>query len=385
MKVTAPGKVLLLGGYAVLEYFPALSIALCDRKGGGSDADASPAGKHQLVSKEFGIECAIEENSLFSAIGLAPRLHRTSLAACSAAIAYLKGSGRKPSPLRIELGNSPIFGSPEEKSGLGSSAASTVAAVGAIFEGNGLDIGSHREEIHKVSQAAHAIATEKVGSGFDIATSAFGSIEYVRYERDFLEKELGGINDSNFPERLSDAVRKRWPLMDIKPFSMKGFGLLVFNIKGARTSTVSSVKAIRRLAEFVPELYRDRIRDQADAEAVALEGLRKNDPARIREGFHGARLAQRRMSEWVVRVGMMDFDPIEPPAITGLIDEAEKAGVVVAGRCPGSGGYDSVAFIVAEGKEKEASAVIESAAEKAGIALARIDAAVSDGGLKRAG
>ncbi len=385
MRVTAPGKVLLLGGYAVLEYFPALSIAFCDRTGMGSEAEAEGGPRHWLVSREFGIECGIEEKSLFSAIGLAPKSHRTALAACSAAIAYLKGSGHRPEPLKISLGNSRIFGTPEEKSGLGSSAASTVAAVGAVFLGNGLQPEEHREEIHKVAQAAHAIATEKVGSGFDIATSAFGSIQYVRYEREFLEGALAGINDSDFSERLADTVRKRWPVLDIKPFSLRGYGLLVFNIRGAKTSTVSSVKAVRRLAEYVPELYRDRLREQAEAEALALKGLLKNDSSEIREGFHGARLAQRRMSDWVGRVGMMNFDQIEPPGATALIEEAEKAGVVVAGRCPGSGGYDSIAFVVSEGKEKEASAVIQSAAQKAGIALSQLDGRISEGGLKKIG
>src|SRR5512143_1081275 len=223
METTAPGKVLLLGGYAVLEHHTALSVAMVDRRWHGADAKAAEAGKHRLVSNEFGIDSEFDVERLFSAVSEAPRTHRVAVAAHCAAIAYLAAAGHRPRRLRVELSNSPIFGAKDEKSGLGSSAASTVALVAAVFEENGLGIAKCRGEIHKRAQLSHALATDRIGSGFDIATSVFGTIQYSRYDQAAVAGALEGADDSDFGARLKEAVSKDWPGLREEAFPLEGF------------------------------------------------------------------------------------------------------------------------------------------------------------------
>ncbi len=365
----------------MIDHFPALSIALLDRKARGVDAEVKKSGGMRVVSKEFGIDRPIDCSRLMSELGNASGVEKVSVAAIVTAMAYLSSSGHRLDMFTVELSNSPIFGAKDEKSGLGSSAASTVSAVGAVFEGNGLPLTEHRDEIHKIAQIAHALATGKVGSGFDIATSSFGSIEYERFSSDCIDLGSLGQADEEFARKIVGMVSGSWKRMAIMPFSLEGFGLLAFNIRGAKTSTVSSVRAIRKLIEYTPEIYKTQIIRQAEGEKRALSGIKKNDPAEIRAGIHAARDAQNRMSGWAIRIGMMDFDPIEPPILTKIIAEAESIDGVVAGRCPGSGGYDSLVFLAKAGTAGLAEK-IAAIGTGAGLSLERIDAQVSGSGVR---
>ncbi|MEW6722431.1 MAG: hypothetical protein AB1324_04160 [Candidatus Micrarchaeota archaeon] len=379
MIVSAPGKVLLLGGYAVLEGYPALSIAVVDGDGAGVKAVAGDGRGRRLVSKEFGIDRPVGEPEKEIAHATGPE--RFAVCAYSVANAYLNEKGKMPADMAIELDNSPIFGGKDEKSGLGSSAAATVALVGAMMEGAGLPVKDNREKIHRLAQLAHSMASGKVGSGFDIATSCFGTIEYARNPKVAPGLVIKGT-DAGFGKELAALVDGDWPGMKIEPASLGGFELMVFNIRGAKTSTVSSVKAMRRLAEYVPELYSNLILAQAEGERAAREGLAKGDEGAVREGMHAARATNRRMTAWVERVGMLRFDPIEPKQLGALIDKAEEMDGVVAGRCPGAGGFDSVAFIV---RKKSAGTIdkIRTLGKGLGLTLEYVDAFVTKEGVKK--
>ncbi|MFN7990663.1 MAG: hypothetical protein U0R44_00740 [Candidatus Micrarchaeia archaeon] len=382
MIVTSPGKVLILGGYAVIDGFPALSIALLDRQMRGADASAERAQGFRIISEEFGIDRKIDGTRLLEEIRISPKHERISVCAVASALAYMGSAGHRIEGFTLRLDNSPIFGEKDEKSGLGSSAATTVSAVGAVFESNDLPIEENRNTIHKVSQISHSFAAGRIGSGFDIATSAFGSLDYKRYAGDCVDLGPGAMDEAGFTEGVGRLVAKDWSGMEIRPFRPEGFGILVFNIRGGKTSTVSSVRAIRKLIEYAPEIYRIQISKQAEGERIARRGLAQNDPSEVRRGIHIARDAQDWMGQWASRIGMMDFDPIEPPPLTRVIDEAEKLGGVVAGRCPGSGGYDSLAFLI-QGVPEDIGKGILDAGRKAGVRLERIDAQVSGEGLRK--
>jgi len=68
---------------------------------------------------------------------------------------------------------------PSKKTGLGSSAALIVSFVASAFTLLGL--AETKEEVHMHSQALNAYVQEKVGSGFDIACSVYGSQTYSRF------------------------------------------------------------------------------------------------------------------------------------------------------------------------------------------------------------
>lgn len=75
---------------------------------------------------------------------------------------------------------------PYKKTGLGSSAALIVSFVASTFEAVGLlrEAKDHDEKlklIHIYAQVLNAFVQEKVGSGFDIACSVYGSQIYSRF------------------------------------------------------------------------------------------------------------------------------------------------------------------------------------------------------------
>jgi len=73
---------------------------------------------------------------------------------------------------------------PSKKTGLGSSAALIVSFVASTFEILGLlpeDKESKLRKIHIFSQILNAFVQEKVGSGFDIGCSVYGSQIYKRF------------------------------------------------------------------------------------------------------------------------------------------------------------------------------------------------------------
>jgi ERG8-type phosphomevalonate kinase len=382
MEVTAPGKILLLGGYAVLESYPAVSLAIVDKNGHGVDAKAEKSNAHRLVSREFGIDMEMDGSKMVERIRVAQKHEKAAISAYCVSLAYMKEKGLRPKPVAVELDNSPIFGAKDEKSGLGSSAASTVAVISCLLESNGLALDGNRETIHRLAQIAHAFAMEKTGSGFDIATSSYGSIIYEKFATGSFSIDMEKTTEDEFGNELVKAVEREWKGLSIKPFALEGYELAAFNIRGARTSTVSSVRAVKRLSEYCPELYQVLLRAQAGAESAVLEGISRKDDGRIREGMREARAAQRKMSEWVERTGMLRFDPIEPKPLTVLIDKAEEIDGVVAGRCPGSGGFDSVAFLV---KKKTGGMIdnIRKSGKSLGLNLEYIDGHVTARGARR--
>ncbi|MCX6773503.1 MAG: hypothetical protein NTY68_00705 [Candidatus Micrarchaeota archaeon] len=232
--ISVPGKILFYGGFSVLEKGnPSLSIAVCDENGKGVTAEYEE-GERKIISPQFGLD-------------LEPKLEDSQIVSFAYIFAekYLSGCAKLKNNTKITLENSPIFGERNQKTGLGSSAAATVAVVKALFEANGLDSDAHVETIHKISQLAYAAYSKKVGSGFDIATSSFGkSIIYKRY--DPAELKLPATFESEEVEKsVKESVNKPWEWITATPFEFpRQYSMIFFNIKRGSTSTISSVKAV---------------------------------------------------------------------------------------------------------------------------------------------
>ena len=365
MEFTAPGKILLLGGYSVLDGYPALSIAVEDKKGKGVTASCSE-GDFRIISEQFGIDRAVDPDD--------PADRDSAGSAFGTALAYLKGKGTGLKPVTVRTNNSRIFGKRGEKSGLGSSAASIVAIVAAVLGWHGIN---DRETIHKVSQIANFLATEKTGAGFDVACSVFGTIRYRRFERSAISLDE---NDEGFAQEIVGLVRLPWPGLEVKPFSLGRYGLLAFNIRGSKTATLDAIKAMERFRKKEPERYEKDIRAQAEAEEKVFKGIKKGDGRMVRDGMRKAREAQRRLSSKVEDMGA--FDPIEPEELRMIIEKAEGTEGVVAGRCPGAGGYDSLAFLVEKDDPGIAKRIVELGKET-GVKLEKIDFRLSEKGVRR--
>ncbi|XP_049848900.1 uncharacterized protein LOC126316913 [Schistocerca gregaria] len=86
------------------------------------------------------------------------------------------------------------------KTGLGSSAALVCGLVGAVLswafgwtKEGGQEEDEHLRLIHNVSQLAHFQAQGKVGSGFDVSTAVYGSQEYYMLKREQVEEVMNAF------------------------------------------------------------------------------------------------------------------------------------------------------------------------------------------------
>lgn len=77
------------------------------------------------------------------------------------------------------------------KTGLGSSAAMTTSAVACLYR---ILVGSpdvNRDIIHSIAQIAHSVAQRKIGSGFDVYTAVFGTCAYQRFPPEGVAQMVG--------------------------------------------------------------------------------------------------------------------------------------------------------------------------------------------------
>lgn len=360
----SPGKVLFLGGYSVLEEGnPALSFAVTDLLGEGVVAETRESDSFRLLSPGFGIDSSID---LEKRTPGKPTLSEASLII---ALNHLKAKGILPEKkFSAIVRNSPIFGNfSGGKTGLGSSAGTAVSIVSSSFLEAGLGIEENREEIHKLAQIAHSLPTGGKGSGFDVATAVFGTVVYRRFPK----TEFSDISSPWDSEEIEKAVGRNWKGIEIEKFSLpEKYSLLVFDILGKGTDTKKNVSVALALSEKRPEKYSEIISAQAEFEERAISALKKGADSGFRELVNSAREESRRLGEEARKANLFNFVPVEPEEARRTIDSVLRENLAVAGRCPGSGGFDSVAFLCRKGEENPGK--IEEISRENGLAIREI-------------
>ena len=176
INTSAPGKLFLLGEYAVLDGAPAL-LAAVDRRAEVT-IDDSASGSWQVSAPNLGINgLALGVDGTLPA-GLDPQ-QRSSLRVFDAVReAVLSLSPVTPRPLAITI-DSAAFSRAGHKLGLGSSAAVAGALTAALATALGVDL--DREALFRLADAAHRSAQGGVGSGGDVAASVYGGL--IGYSR----------------------------------------------------------------------------------------------------------------------------------------------------------------------------------------------------------
>ncbi|QQR90901.1 MAG: hypothetical protein IPJ88_03985 [Myxococcales bacterium] len=160
IRVSAPGKLMVVGEYSVLEGGEALVAAVSRRlyasyspfAGNGSGPEGSVSGK----SEKLGPETMLSRD-----------LAREKL-------------GAEPGHLTMD---SSAFYSGHQKLGFGSSAAAATAATSAVFAEHGYDLNQiqSKEAVFDLAYQGHrAVAAQ--GSGADVAASVFGGV--LRFKKD---------------------------------------------------------------------------------------------------------------------------------------------------------------------------------------------------------
>ena len=342
----APGKILWLGGYAILEKpniglvtttdnaYVTARITLLDNNEvhlSAQDLDEKYDGSINLTTGKI--------------IPNAPQRLNLLKTSCEIASMYALSKGKNIKGIRISTKNDKQFAYALDsgklsKSGLGASAAVTVAVVKGILTAYGMDP-MENEAAHKLSQLAHSVATGKVGSGFDIAAATYGSIVYERYSPGILK---------DFPKEYSyndikKITEQHWDYK-IEPLSLpRNFKVLMANFINDAAITISLVSKVNEFKAKNYDEYSKLITKINEQDELAIRYLRKlskgsidpEDLAKFKAAFDSARLVTKEL-------GASAGIDIEDSEATKLIEDCKRNGALVA-RLPGAGGRDSIAAI----------------------------------------
>lgn len=312
MIVRAPGKMILLGEYAVLEGAPALvcaverwaEVRLRPREGAEFVVESPSLGiasepfvvtpKNHLRFDPLMDESGRKRLSFFSRI-------------FESVLAYMNGRRQKVPALTVSLNTDDFYSQTlHTKLGFGSSAAMTVALVYALLKY--MDRGIGLAEIYALANQAHHEAQGKMGSGIDIAASTFGGrLIYHMVASPDVAPEI--------PRRVAP-----WEEVQI---------LTVWTGKSA--STRQFVQGVNQLRDLNPTLYEqliERLKTLSAQGCAAYENKNAQDFLQTVSEYYRA------MKELGDSSGL----PIISPAHETIATEAERFGLTY--KPSGAGGGD---------------------------------------------
>ncbi len=236
VSASAPGKMILIGEYAVLEGAPALVYAI-NRKAHVVLAERTLS-ESLVEAPSLGIEAQpfvitpsghvrFDPNAETS---IQQRLEFFRLVYESLGNSFRQKQITLP-PLHLSLRTDDFYSSRlKTKLGFGSSAALTVALVRGLMQIT--SSGQDTIEIFNMARKAHHYAQDSTGSGIDIASSTFGGI--IRYTL-----PADPAKDDRFAERIPE-----WPELCMR---------VVWT--GRSVSTKKLVKGVKQLNQQNPKLY----------------------------------------------------------------------------------------------------------------------------------
>ncbi|KAJ8603659.1 hypothetical protein MRB53_042094 [Persea americana] len=245
------------------------------------------------------------------------------------------------------------------KTGLGSSAALvtsfTAALLVHLLPKHKFDLSSNKSRhiLHNLAQAAHCAAQGKVGSGFDVASAVFGSCIYRRFSPEILSSlpEPGTANFSDLLRRTVDEDGLTWDTEILKDqvTMPKGLRMVMCDVScGSQTpGMVKKVLAWRaENPDVALRLWSDIQSNNSRLAQILRQATNSGSTnySDLASEFMTMRAPLRAMSE---QSGVA----IEPPAQTQLIDACCELDGVIGGTVPGAGGYDAIVLLIEDKKE----------------------------------
>ncbi|CAD8186345.1 unnamed protein product [Paramecium octaurelia] len=201
------------------------------------------------------------------------------------------------------------------KLGLGSSAGLIVSSLGQFINDN--------EMLYKIALQANMIAQENKGSGFDISTAIYGSQLFSKNE----VKPLDGLD--------------------------KNYQILLIDLKQGQ-STIKGINTIQKCLSENQKYY-NYFLETSEKCVMELFYLLQEQKL-VREKF--LKLNQEYRSLLRELSLLANYD-IEPKISTEIIDFSIAQPSVLWGICPGAGGYDAIALLCKDVTEKEIKAIKE--------------------------
>jgi phosphomevalonate kinase len=250
--VKKPGKLILLGEYAVLEQAPALVATVnkfCTIK-----LRPSPNDVFRIQAKNLDIpDCSflLSEKGDVSLTNGHTELQQSQLSFVLSVLKYVRQKMDKNIPafdISIDTADffHPVSG---KKMGLGSSAALTVALLSAIEEL--LDSTGSISDFFQKALHAHRYAQGKIGSGVDIAASSTGGILQYR-----MPELIEGTNE--------EIQKVQWP-DDL-------YMLSIWTDKSVSTRTM--VRKMRTFRKEKTAMYKDIMNEMADLSEAGCRAFR---------------------------------------------------------------------------------------------------------------
>jgi len=348
----APGKVLLIGSYSILEKGNVGFVTTIDAYV-HAFINTLPENALILNAPDLGISAKGHINAEKYSIEIsAPKEMNLAIKAIEITLKYLWSEGYKTSGFEITTKNDTTFSYVVEratnrvsKSGMGSSSAVTVAITSAILSTFTDKV--EREKIHKLSQLSHSLATGKVGSGFDVAAATYGSIKYKRYPPELIK---------NFPNDYSiydirKLINTEWDYEIERVELPHLFDSLIANFPNSAAITTAMVGSVSDFKKNDPDEYNRIIRsmNRHALKAIdALENIAKDiDIEYNLKVFKDEFALNRKYSK---ELGIKSNTNIEDDESTRLIDESERNGAFVA-KLPGAGGRDSIVALTLSNKD----------------------------------
>ncbi|EMR08064.1 phosphomevalonate kinase [Pneumocystis murina B123] len=405
--VSAPGKVLLAGGYLILEqenegFVLTLSARMVciveDQEKKGEFPEIRVCCK-QFKQPDYFFRVIFGENeevSEIQEINRARNLHIYyaliySLFYCNpskmqdlyitilADNDYYSQNGPRSTLSKYKKFEFPI--EMVHKTGIGSSSAlmtSMIAALVVHLSDGKFDIQQTQNKwiIHNLSQIAHCSVQEKIGSGFDIAAACFGSCLYRRFDPAIIDS-VGEYTSSQFKKQLTKVVESLWDIsieeLDFPP----GLGVvLIDRNKGTTTSNMArnvmawknkdtEANLIWEELKKANNLFYKTLSEMTNAshqfvsdyyEVLKISGQVSWDKDKIKfedktkqfiyDILYNLYSQLKLIREQLKIIGVKSNVPIEPPSQTLLLDKCIKIPGVLGVGIPGAGGYDAIFCII---------------------------------------
>ena len=213
-----------------------------------------------------------------------------------------------------------------KKVGFGSSASSTVATIGAVLELHGIHIEKNRDVIYKLAALAHYRAQGKLGSSFDIAASTYGGLF------SYIAPDLAKVTEE---VQAGASIRKmaemRWPLLHVQALEVPEDFKLGIGWTKSSASTPEMIKQMNEWKAVNPGVYNGSMEMISETVDKILQVLRMKD----REQIVLLLRKNRRLLQELTRASGV---PIETEDLKQLADIADQTGA--AGKLSGAGGGD---------------------------------------------